>query len=231
MNDCTLYLVGTSIGNPTDISLRAIELLKAPGILLCEERKTASKLYKFLNIPFPVHFLVNEHTSNSEITEIFQKIREVKKAVLISDAGMPAFCDPGQGFIEKIRTMGAIVRAVPGPTALTTALSLLGIGNRPFYFAGFPPRVTSERELFFRSLTSCKLPVILYETPYRLEKLILEIKKVFPAQKKVAIFVNLTEEKEQQIFSTIRDLNPLMINEGPPVIVLYDDQPEKKGKI
>lgn len=222
-----LSLVGMPIGNPKDITLRALETLASADLLLCEERKTASKYYKSWNIPFPrdSHFLLNEHTTTTELEDIKAAVLQARSTVLISEAGMPVFCDPGRELLLWARSRGVMVDVVPGPVALTVALVQAGVGMDGFYFAGFPPREKEERESFFRGLKGFQKPVAFYETPYRTGKVLEELHRNLPAKKKVFVVVGATMDNESILECEAESLpvKGRSLPKGPPVFIVYDE--------
>lgn len=223
-----LYLTGVPIGNPGDITLRALEILKSCEILLCEDRKSASRMFHAWQIPFPGpnSYLVNEHTTGEELLEIFQLIQGGKRAVLISDAGMPILCDPGMELVQMVRKANIPVEVIPGVTALTTAIALSGKGGHGFVFHGYPPRETGERERFFKQLAKTRGAQIFYETPYRLKKVLQELAKCLPDTKRVFIGAGLTTDNQ-----IMRDCKPGELSRAadsfsklPPVFIVYDEK-------
>ncbi len=210
------------IGHPDDITLRALASFREANLVFVEDPGVVSRLFKRWGIPFDRERvrLVNEHTRPDEIPDLVREAQRAATSVLVSDAGMPVFCDPGAEFMRQCEDAGVQIEMVPGPTALTTALARAGIGGA-FYFAGFPPRKTEERPAFFRRLNDMKWPVVLYETPYRLEKLLGEIAKHFRADKKVVVCAGLTLPDESIIVSQAGHAGQIRIPSAPPVIIIH----------
>jgi len=221
-----LYIVGMPIGNPGDISIRALEILKSADLIFCETRKETARFFKKHEIPFPKDswFEINEHTKSNEIDDAFKLLMKVSSAVLISDSGMPVICDPGSELIRRARKSDISLKIIPGPTALTTALALCGLStNQGFHFLGFPPRQTEKRGRFLAQAAKNPLPVVLYETPYRLKKILSEIQKFIPKQKQIFIGIDLTSDSEYVFDGNIQELSSIIstVPPGAPVIILY----------
>lgn len=227
-DDRVFYLIGVPIGNPEDLSVRARRILSELDFLICEERKAASTLYRRTGLSFPgdSYATLNEHTSEKERSDLLQEIQKYRRVGLISDAGMPVICDPGEGFIQEVEKLGFKIQSVPGPTALTTALARLGRGGHEFYFAGYPPRKTEEREFFFQTRVFTGVPTVFYETPYRMKKTIGELVSAYKKQPDpytVTLAVSLTEEQEFVLTDTPEAIQNQAgeFPDGPPVFIIH----------
>ncbi|MCE9596813.1 MAG: hypothetical protein K8S54_02500 [Spirochaetia bacterium] len=216
-----IKLVGMPIGNPEDVTLRALRAIREADLVCVEDTGTASRLFKQWGIPFPREKIriVNEHTRTEELGALIPEIKGVSSTVLLSDAGMPVFCDPGLDVMRLCETAGVTIEVLPGASALMTAVVRAGI-NGPFYFAGFPPRKTEDRGPFFKRMDKISGPVIFYETPYRLTKLLGDIHSNFQPAKKVFVCVNLTDPGEVFISSDVQNVQKLQIPQGPPVVIV-----------
>ena len=222
-----LSIVGVHIGNVADVSPRACERLASANLLICESRKEASRLYRALGLAFPDFRELSEHTTAEERSALVREMSEYDRVVLVSDAGMPVLADPGAEVIRQAREQGITIEAVPGPNAAVLALVLAGQGGVGFHFAGFPPRKTEERPAFFEALARFDVPVVLYETPYRLKKLLGELARLrAPGRLRVFVGVGLTTEKEFTLDTELSSLRSKseQVPVGPPVIVLYRDR-------
>jgi len=224
-----LKIVGMPVGNDEDFSARAKKALQEADYLLCEDRRNASTFFKRIGLAFPAEWdLLNEHTAESDIGELLEKVMRAKTPALISDAGLPILCDPGETLVRKLRMRGYPVTVIPGPSALLIAIALSGVGGHGFHFLGFPPRKKEERPAFLRRLGDYRVPVVLYETPYRLRKLLLELSQALPDDKKVFVAVNLTQEDEYTLECRASDLKKKAqhVPEGPPVVIIFKDTGE-----
>jgi len=173
-----LYIVATPIGNLKDITLRALEVLKESDAVICEEYRYGSRFLNRLDIENDLIEL-NEHNEQVEAQSLLLRLIEGQTLAIISDAGTPVFADPGQHLLELAYQYGIHVSPIPGPGSLMAALSLCDFPIDQFIFAGFPPQKTQFRERFLTSYKNMTIPVILMDTPYRMSKLLVEVKQVF----------------------------------------------------
>jgi len=172
-----LYLVGTPIGNLKDITLRALEALRAADVILAEDTRVSSRLLARYDIRKP---LVSHHKFNEarRVEEVLRRIQGGEVVVLITDSGMPGVSDPGSRLVRACREAGLPLTAIPGPSALATAISLCGMEASGFVFGGFLPHKSGARRRELERLAQPGFPVILYESPYRLLKLMEEVREV-----------------------------------------------------
>lgn len=172
----TLYIVGTPIGNLEDISLRALRILGEVDFILCEDTRVSRKLLDHYNIKTPTKSC-HEHSSDKEIESIIELLRAGKNLAMIADAGTPGISDPGGKVIERvIEKMGEDVKieSVPGPSAVTAALSISGIPTDRFIFMGFPPH-KKGRQTFLSRIADSDYPVVVYESKHRILKFLEEL--------------------------------------------------------
>lgn len=167
-----LYIVATPIGNLGDITFRAIETLKKVDAILCEDTRITSRLLDHYQVKKPL-ISYHQQSGNLKVEKIIELLKMDKDLALVTDAGTPGISDPGGELIEKLRKNFAEgelkIIPVPGPTALTTLISVAGINLSRFVFLGFPPN-KKGRETFFKKLLEINYPVCYYESPYRLIK-------------------------------------------------------------
>lgn len=164
-------IVATPIGNLEDITYRAVKTLKEADFVLCEDtRKTKVLLDKYeISKPLKAY---HQQTNDQKIKRILEKMAEVKRVALVTDAGTPGISDPGNLLIEKaLEFFGSEIKIIPipGANALSALISVAGINTTRFTFMGFPPN-KKGREKFFREVLASDYPVIYYESPYRLMK-------------------------------------------------------------
>lgn len=199
MKPGTLSIVSTPIGNPEDITLRAIKSLINADFIICEELKEGRKLFSFFNIEKEI-IRLNEHNSFDELLldDICIKLSEGKNISMISDCGTPAFADPGIELIRKAVDLNIPVNFIPGANSVISAIVLSGFDTSRFYFAGFVSPKKDLRKLEFRKLSVIKRPVILMETPYRLNKLLYELHEHFN-DRRIFIGINLTMNNERHL--------------------------------
>jgi 16S rRNA (cytidine1402-2'-O)-methyltransferase len=174
----TLYLVATPIGNLEDITLRALRTLKECDVVAAEDTRRTGQLLKHFGISKPLlsYFQFNEA---KRCQEIIDRLRHGEKVALVTDAGSPGISDPGERVVEAARAAGFRVEAVPGPCALVAALTASGLSTDEFHFIGFLPHKSGQRRKQLEALKGFAGTLVLYESPYRVEKLLGELNEVF----------------------------------------------------
>jgi 16S rRNA (cytidine1402-2'-O)-methyltransferase len=199
----TLYVVATPIGNPKDITFRAVEILKMVDRILCEERREGSTLLKQWDIPPKTLMELNEHNEDALAQELILALAQGEDMALISDCGTPAFADPGALLIQFAMEAGIRVVPVPGASSLMTLFSALPQKVDEFYFAGFLPRKEDERRRTLTELRKLRVPLVLMDTPYRLERTLQDIQKIFGKNRIITIGLNLTLPREAILHDTV----------------------------
>ncbi len=200
----TLYLVATPIGNLEDITLRALRTLKECDIVAAEDTRRTGQLLKRFEISKPLlsYFQFNEARRSEEILE---RLRRGEKIALVTDAGSPAISDPGERVVRAALDAGFRVESVPGPCALVAALTASGLPTDEFHFIGFLPHKSGQRRKKLESLKSFDGTLVLYESPYRVEKLLGELNEAFP-ESKVVLARELTKKFEEFLRGTPSEL-------------------------
>ncbi len=200
----TLYLVATPIGNLEDITLRAIRTLKECDAVAAEDTRRTGQLLKHFGISKPMlsYFAFNE-AKRSE--EILARLQRGEKIALVTDAGSPGISDPGERVVRAARGAGLRVESVPGPCALVAALTASGLAADEFHFIGFLPHKSGQRRRQLEALIQFAGTIILYESPYRIEKLLGELAEVFP-EHKVVLARELTKKFEEYLSGTAVEL-------------------------
>ncbi|MDB6025080.1 MAG: Ribosomal small subunit methyltransferase [Verrucomicrobiales bacterium] len=191
----TLYLVATPIGNLEDITLRALRVLKECDVVAAEDTRRSGQLLKHFGISKPLlsYFQFNE-AKRSE--EIIARLQRGEKVALVTDAGTPGISDPGERVVKAAVAAGFRVESIPGACALITALTASGLPTGEFHFIGFLPHKSGQRRKKLESLKSFSGTLVLYESPYRVEKLLGELNEVFP-ERMVVLARELTKKFEQ----------------------------------
>lgn len=189
-----LKVIATPIGNSKDLSLRAIEALIDCENIICEDRKTTSKLLREHNIKNKNYYLLNEHNQKGDLSELI-KLCQNSKCVLVSDCGTPGFCDPGAELIDQCYKHNITIEILPGASSLMAFLSGSGLRIDSFYFRGFLPANTEERIQALKDLQKFPDYIILMDTPYRLEKTLDNISQFFP-KRKCTLGTHLTQINE-----------------------------------
>ncbi|HTX86544.1 MAG TPA: 16S rRNA (cytidine(1402)-2'-O)-methyltransferase [Candidatus Nanoarchaeia archaeon] len=172
-----LYIVGTPIGNLEDISMRAIRILGEVDFILCEDTRTSRVLLDHYNIKTPC-ISYHQHSDDIKVDQIIKLLEQGKNLALITDAGTPGISDPGGVLVEKVLEHfgeDMKIESVPGPSAVTAALSISGIPTDKFIFMGFPPH-KKGRQTFIRRILESEYPVVVYESKHRIVKFLNELK-------------------------------------------------------
>src|SRR5258708_6268703 len=196
----TLCLVATPIGNLEDITLRALRTLKECDVVAAEDTRRTGQLLKHFGIARPMvsYFQFNEARRSEEILE---RLKRGEKVALVTDAGSPGISDPGERVVRAARAAGLRVEAVPGPCALVAALTASGLNTDEFHFIGFLPHKSGQRRRQLEGLKGFAGTLVLYESPYRIEKLLGELVEVFP-EREVVLARELTKKLEEFLRGT-----------------------------
>jgi 16S rRNA (cytidine1402-2'-O)-methyltransferase len=171
-----LYIVATPIGNLEDISMRALRIFGEVDFILCEDTRVTAKLLSHYNINTK-KISYHQHSDDRKNEEIIRLLKEGKDLALVSDAGTPGISDPGGKLVAlAIEKLGdeVSVESVPGPSAVTAALSITGIPTEKFVFLGFPPH-KKGRQTFIRQIGESIYPVVVYESKHRIIKFLEEL--------------------------------------------------------
>lgn len=189
-----LFVVATPIGNMEDITLRAPRILNECDLIICEDTRVAKKLFFRHNVSKPL-LAIPQRAADEKIRRVLDVLRTGKNVALTTDAGTPGVSDPGNEVVEKVIAAGFCVSPVPGPSALAALLSVAGVNTQEFLFKGFPPH-KKGRETFFRAIAQSKVPVVYYESPYRVVKN-LELLASLAPERNVIIGRELTKMFEE----------------------------------
>ncbi|MBU2566396.1 16S rRNA (cytidine(1402)-2'-O)-methyltransferase [Patescibacteria group bacterium] len=163
-----LHIVATPIGNLDDITKRAIDTLSTADLILCEDTRVTKKLLNAYNISKPVQSL-HQHSDDEKIKSIIKSLNSDQSIALVSDAGTPGVNDPGGKLVATALNQGITVSPIPGPSALTTAISVCGFPMEKFTYLGFPPN-KKGRKTFFEDVMSRDEASIFFESTHRLIK-------------------------------------------------------------
>lgn len=192
-----LSIIATPIGNLGDLTFRALWNLKEASVIYAEDTRVISKLLSHYGLRKSV-FRLDAATEDKKAKEIAQRLESREHVAYVTDAGTPGISDPGSRLVAHIRenVPDALIDAIPGPSALTAALSIAGIDATQFTFLGFPPH-KKGRQTFVKKIAASDIPVILYESPHRILKLLRELDKA--GVKRVSIGRELTKLHEEVI--------------------------------
>ena len=197
-----LYIVGTPIGNLNDLSFRALNILKNVSMIACEDTRQTKKItskFEFKNnlISF------NKFNSFNKIPKIIEDLNSGKSVALVSDAGMPSICDPGEDLIKIARSDGIKIICIPGPCAAITALVSSGLCCSKFVFEGFLPKKNAERKKLLLEISKNDKTTILFESPHRLKNLLIELKEYCGGGRTIIVNRELTKKFEEQVGNNI----------------------------
>jgi 16S rRNA (cytidine1402-2'-O)-methyltransferase len=204
----TLYLVATPIGNLEDITLRALRVLRECDVVAAEDTRRTGQLLKHFDISKPLlsYFQFNEARRSEEIIE---RLKRGEKIALVTDAGTPGISDPGERVVRAAIAAGFRVEAVPGACALIAALTASGLPTDEFHFIGFLPHKSGQRRKQLEALKHFSGTLTLYESPYRVEKLLGELNEVFPGRQ-IVLARELTKKFEEFLRGTATELQTLL---------------------
>lgn len=189
-----LYVVATPIGNLQDITLRALEILKTVDFILCEDTRTSGSMLKHFDIHKEL-VSFNARMEEKKIESVVNRLNLGETCALISDAGTPAISDPGVRLVNAAKKSGITVVGIPGANAAILALSIAGLPTNSFVFEGFLPQ-KKGRQKQLKILSEEKRTIVLYESMYRIEKLINELNECMP-NRVIAIGRELTKKFEE----------------------------------
>ena len=200
-----LYIVGTPIGNLNDISSRALAILKNVSLVACEDTRQTNKIMNKFKITNNL-IIFNKNNSHIRIPKIINDLQSGKSIALVSDAGMPSICDPGEDLVRKAKLKGIDVICIPGPCAAINALISSGMSASSFIFEGFLPKKKKEREEILLEISKYNKTTILFESPHRLIKLLEELKEFCGGDREIQVSRELTKKFEEHIYSNINDV-------------------------
>ena len=204
----TLYMVATPIGNLEDITLRALRTLKECDVIAAEDTRHTGLLLRHYGISRPMisYFKFNEARRGEEI---IQRLGRGEKVALVTDAGTPGISDPGERVARAVLAAGLRVEAVPGPCALIAGLTASGLPADEFHFIGFLPHKSGQRLRQLEALRDAPGTLVLYESPFRIERLLNELAEVLP-QRPVVLARELTKKFEEFLRGTPSELLELV---------------------
>jgi 16S rRNA (cytidine1402-2'-O)-methyltransferase len=210
----TLYVIATPLGNPADLTPRAVEALRAAEVVFAEDTRTARKLLHAHGIERPTHscFDANEPARAAEAAALLVQGQTV---ALVSEAGTPAVSDPGYRLVRAAIDAGARVVPVPGPSALLLALVGSGLPTDRFFFAGFPPRKPGARRALLESLRPLPATLIFYESPHRTAATLADLSQVLGPDRPACVARELTKTHEEFVRGALGVLAERYASERP----------------
>ena len=215
----TLYIVATPIGNMGDITLRAVETLRNVDLVVCEDTRVTGSLLHKLEIKKPMKAL-HQHSQDEVISELVERLIGGENIAYVTDGGTPGISDPGQRLVSEIRNINSrhpeesrdlqnnledssqntqndiLIIPIPGASAVAAAVSVSGMVEKEFYFAGFLPK-KKGRQTELKYLATIKAPIVIYESAFRIEKTLNDLKEYFGGDCQVFLAREMTKMFEE----------------------------------
>jgi len=191
----TLYIVGTPIGNLEDISLRALRVLREADVIAAEDTRRTSQLLARYEMRKPL-VSYHEHNEARRTPELMRQLQDGQLVALVSDAGMPTISDPGWRLIQAALAEGLRVEPIPGPSAVTAAVSMAGLTPGPFLFHGFLPHKSAQRRKILERLAPLDCALVFFESPYRVIKSLRDMRETL-GNRRVLVARELTKKFEE----------------------------------
>ncbi|OUR74285.1 16S rRNA (cytidine(1402)-2'-O)-methyltransferase [Methylophaga sp. 41_12_T18] len=201
----SLYIVATPIGNLSDMSARAIEVLQEVAIVAAEDTRHSGHLLQHHSINTPM-ISVHEHNEQQRCETILARLQQGESVALISDAGTPLISDPGYRLVSFVREHDIKVVPIPGCCALITALSASGLPSDSFSFEGFLPPKLGARRQALEGLVGESRTLIFYESPRRLQAMLTDLAEIFGEQRRVCLARELTKLHETIVTKPVIEL-------------------------
>jgi 16S rRNA (cytidine1402-2'-O)-methyltransferase len=200
-----LYIVSTPIGNLGDVTLRAIEVLKAAAVIVAEDSRRTRALLSHLGIGGKPVRALNAHATARAVDEVVEQLLAGHDVAYATDAGTPSVSDPGRALVAEAARRGIDTRVVPGPSAVTATVALSGLVDSSFCFLGFLPRKGGARKASLAQIVTSELPVVFFESPERIAETLRELAALAPER---AAFIGreLTKLHEEGLRGTLAEL-------------------------
>lgn len=228
----TLYLIGTPIGNLSDLSPRAVETLSSVDFIAAEDTRVTLKLLNHFDIHKPL-VSYYEHNKYASGEKIVQRILEGESCGLVTDAGMPAVSDPGEDIVRMCMDQQIPVSVVPGPTALITALVLSGLPTGRFCFEGFLSTNNKSRRDHLEQLQNESRTMIFYEAPHKLRKTLSDLMTAFGADRRITLCRELTKLHEEVLPMKLQEAVQFYENHDPKgeYVLILEGKPEESAPV
>jgi 16S rRNA (cytidine1402-2'-O)-methyltransferase len=210
----TLFVVATPIGNLEDISFRALRTLREVDLIAAEDTRRTSKLLAHYEIRRTLVSL-HEHNEFRETPRLVAKLQAGESIALVSDAGTPGIADPGARLVHAARDAGLRVTPIPGPSAVSAALSASGLNADQFVFLGFPPATGAARQDWFDHLKHEPRAIVFFEAPHRIRRT-LEACRTLLVKRQILMFREISKINEESVIYTNQDVR----EQGEFVVVI-----------
>lgn len=227
-----LFIIGTPIGNLSDLSPRAADALRACDRILCEDTRRTLKLLNHIALKKPL-VSFHDHNEEEKTPEILAQLRAGATIGLVSDAGMPLISDPGFILVRAARNEGIAVEPIPGPFAGAVALAASGIAPHPFAFFGFSPHKQSQRLEFFRTIAGHAMTAIVYESPNRIHESLTDALEVL-GDVEMTLAREMTKLHEEFIHGPISSVRQAIEGRelaGEITLVFAASRPDSRGEL
>ena len=230
----TLYMVATPIGNLADITLRALAILQRVDWIYAEDTRVSAHLLSAYGISTKLINL-REHNEQHMADKIIEQLAQGYSVAQISDAGTPAICDPGAKLAQRVHQAGFPVVPIVGASALIGALSVAGISEPHFYFHGFLPPKSSERNQLFTRWQTAHYPIVAFETPHRIIHTLTDLTQTLPTRH-LMLAREITKTFETFLFGTAKELQQKLIQDpnqtrGEMVLVIHPAPPMIRSEL
>ena len=225
MEKGTLYIVATPIGNLDDITLRAIKTLQEADLIAAEDTRHTLKLLNHLEISKP---MISYHRHNEETKSdvLIEKLQEGQNIALVSDAGTPGICDPGEEVIKKCIELDINIVPIPGACAMINSLICSGIDIKEFTFLGFLPLNKKLRKKKLEEIEKANKTIIIYEAPHKLETTLKDLQKVLIQDRKVTLAREITKIHEEFIRGNIDEIIQKAENLKGEIVLIIEGNKE-----
>ena len=215
----TLWLVATPIGNLSDLTPHAVEVLGRVALVCCEDTRRTGRLLQHAGVRAARLAVANDHTEHHRIDDVLDVLASGGDVAVVTDAGTPGVSDPGERLVRAAIDAGHTVTAVPGPVAAVVALTISGLPTDRFVIDGFVPRSGRERRSHLAELAAERRTIVLYEAPHRIERTIADLAAALGPDRPVAVCRELTKLHEEVVRGTLGTID-LGTPRGEYVIVV-----------
>jgi 16S rRNA (cytidine1402-2'-O)-methyltransferase len=200
----TLYVVATPLGHLRDVTLRALDVLGAVDVVAAEDTRVTAKLLSHYGVTTRT-LALHAHNEAARAQDLVARLATGESVALVTDAGTPAVSDPGARLVRAVRDAGHKVVAVPGPSAITAAVSVAGLRAESFLFAGFPPAQAKARREWLDRLARLPVAVVLYEAPHRVIATVGALVESFGEERTLVVAREITKAFETVASMPLRD--------------------------
>ena len=234
VQEATLYVVATPIGNLADITLRALAVLSQADMICAEDTRVTAQLLSAYGIQAKL-LSVREHNEQQMADKVIAALAEGKTVAQVSDAGTPAVCDPGAKLAARVRAAGLSVVPVVGASAVMGALSVAGVSEPNFYFHGFLPAKAGERQKLLATWAEATYPIVMFETPHRIAATLADMAAVFP-QRSLVLAREISKTFETFLSGTVSEVQTIVAQDsnqsrGEMVLILHPASIERSSEL